>query len=140
EDADGSTRFPDALDFFGRIKHEISLSTAAHNAARFPFIDAAATLTLDTGVKNDRLIDGGYFENFSALTARDLAFSLADAPAENGRPEFVFVVIQISSDPDLKNTTGRNAAWGDKMGLGLKFAGDLDTPLAGLWNVRDGHG
>jgi hypothetical protein len=139
EEEDGRTRFPDALDFFGRIKREISLSTAAHNAARFPFIDAAGSLSLQNGVDNDRLIDGGYFENFGALTARDLVFALNSA-RQDAQSKFVFVVIQISSDPALKNSKGRSDDWADKMGFGLKFAGDLNTPLAGLWNVREGHG
>jgi hypothetical protein len=140
EDATTVSRFADTLDFFGRVKREISLSTAAHNSARFPYIDAAGTIWTDH-VKNDRIIDGGYFENFGAQTAHDLVLALADLRAAGGvNAEFVFVVIQISSDPGLELDSPRNDAWKAPMDAAINFAADIATPLAGFWDVREGHG
>ena len=140
EDSDGKTRFPRCARL---LRPHQARDQPQHGGAQCRSLSVyrrRRNADLDNGVSNDRLIDGGYFENFGALTARDLAFSLTDARAKDGQPNFVFVVIQISSDPDMKDSKGRNEDWADKMGFGLHFAGDLDTPLAGLWNVRDGHG
>ena len=67
-------RFTDALDYFTKINpyFDIAVSTAAHNSARFPYIDAAGTLETSSEGIDDRIVDGGYFENFGAGSIYDL--------------------------------------------------------------------
>ncbi len=52
-----------------------SPSTAALNSARFPFISPAGTIR-DTEEIADRIVDGGYFENYGALSAKELALAV----------------------------------------------------------------
>ena len=54
---------------------DIRLSTAATMSARFPIISPHGTLR-NGGTLVDRIVDGGYFENFGALTASELAEEL----------------------------------------------------------------
>ncbi|MEQ1577231.1 MAG: WD40 repeat domain-containing protein [Hyphomicrobium sp.] len=54
---------------------DIRLSTAATMSARFPIISPHGTLR-SGGRLVDRVVDGGYFENFGALTALELADEL----------------------------------------------------------------
>lgn len=78
-----------------RTLDDVRLSTAAHNSARFPVISPPG------GVRNrehqiiDRIVDGGYFENYGALGALELA--LAIRAVQPGLFPFVLV---ISNDPD----------------------------------------
>jgi hypothetical protein len=83
-------------DFRNKRKvDDVRLSTAAHNSARFPIISPPG------GVRNqehqiiDRIVDGGYVENYGALSALELA--LAMRAVEPGLAPFVLV---ISNDPD----------------------------------------
>ena len=76
--------------------HSFRLSTAVTVSARFPLITPAGNLRDRGGQIADRVVDGGYFENFGALTAADLARRLYR------RTDVMPFVIQISSDPDLE--------------------------------------
>ena len=130
----GSRDFPDAIDFFAWIKKEIRFSTALHNSARFPYIDAAGTLRPATE-PIDRIIDGGYFENFGAATAFDLVETLAPI-----RPDVTIYVLQIVSDPDIKGPEARDAELNETLTWGYRVASDASTPLLGFWDTRDGLG
>ena len=46
------------------------------------------------------MIDGGYFENFGALSALELAHA-ARAALKDETPKVKLVILMISSDPDL---------------------------------------
>lgn len=99
--------FLDAFDLHHLLGIDVRLSTAAHNSARFSYVSPAgrlATYPADEG--RGWVIDGGYFENFAALTALDLVrAALAAIAAEHGRDDLVRpVVIQISSDPGVGRT------------------------------------
>jgi hypothetical protein len=84
--------FVDALDGLHLLESDVRASTAAHNSARFCFISPAGNLgrrqdsagglkswtDLDSWMEvgkrwkenwNGSVIDGGYFENYGALTA-----------------------------------------------------------------------
>lgn len=126
--------FFDAVDFFGQMKHDVPVSTAIHNSARFPYIDAAGTLIVGDNGVTDRLIDGGYFENFGAGTAYDLAFYLRN------RPNLQIFILQISSDPDLRNEATRDKAWPEAASWTLNVASDATVPPTGFYNTRDGVG
>ena len=56
--------------------NDVRLSTAALNSARFPLISPAGTLHAKDGHILDRIVDGGYFENYGALSAKELALAI----------------------------------------------------------------
>src|SRR5262249_12957861 len=74
----GEKWFIDALGYFEELnpQYDIRVSTAAHNSPRFPYIDAAGTLTTAESGMTDRIVDGGYFENFGAGSLYDLLHAL----------------------------------------------------------------
>jgi hypothetical protein len=101
----------DSYDALQLLNTDIRLSTAAHNSARFTYISPAGNLSSATDATHPRhfnrgyVIDGGYFENYGAQTALELAHAAieaikADDPQHPNkvRP----VILQISSDPTLE--------------------------------------
>jgi hypothetical protein len=116
--------FIDALDGLHVLDGDVRASTAAHNSARFSYISPAGDLgrrrgpavdstgwptnweSLKTALKswrtewNGSVIDGGYFENFGALSALELARH-AKAALDEEKAQVKLVVVMISSDPDL---------------------------------------
>jgi hypothetical protein len=102
--------FLDSYDALQVLGADVRLSTAAHNSARFTYVSPAGGL-VDAQKRprnNGYVIDGGYFENFGAETALELARKAIDAieSDESINPEHKrlvkLVVLQISSDPSLK--------------------------------------
>jgi hypothetical protein len=131
--------FPDAIDFFATAKAELSFSAALHNSARFTYLDAAGNVLLPKDgkeIRNDRILDGGYFENFGADTAYDLLQALRSLGADGIRP----VILQISSDPALQDADYRDKAWAGELGGLLNIAADVTAPLVTLYQSRDAHG
>lgn len=97
--------FPAADDLLALIDRDIALSTAASLSARFPFVLPAGTLVDSAARSHGRAVDGGYFENYGAVTAADVLTEVRRAlgtDAVSVRP----IVILISSDPTLPNTVG----------------------------------
>lgn len=71
-------RFHDLLNGGGSAsgqagQRDIDLSTAALNSARFPLVSPPAEIRNASGRIADRIVDGGYFENFGVQTATALA-------------------------------------------------------------------
>jgi hypothetical protein len=113
--------FVDALDGLHVLESDVRASTAAHNSARFSYISPAGNLgrrkspaeeseswrlTAPSSWKrwlaswNGSVIDGGYFENYGALTALELARA-AEASLIEEKANVKLVILMISSDPDL---------------------------------------
>jgi len=98
---DGGRLFVDAYDFYemacpgtdGMPACDLRLSTAVALSARFPLVSPAGGITRKDGIL-DRIVDGGYFENFGAQTALELARELKKAP-HNLEP----FILQITNDP-----------------------------------------
>jgi hypothetical protein len=92
--------FIDSLDALRILGQDIRASTAAHNSARFTYVSPAG----DLGHRNGSVIDGGYFENFGALSALELAHAATRAlnGDSNEPPKVKLVILMISSDPDLE--------------------------------------
>ena len=88
--------FVDSLDALQMLGKDVQASTAAHNSARFTYVSPAGNLGSDQG----SVIDGGYFENFGALSALELAHAAMAALKDEPRP-VKLVILMISSDPDL---------------------------------------
>jgi hypothetical protein len=99
--------FLDAFDLHALVGWDLRASTAAHNSARFTYVSPAGSLHAPDGTDRGQVIDGGYFENFGAVTMRQLASqSLAAIDAYRQAstqvlPSVQPILIQISSDPGL---------------------------------------
>lgn len=106
--------FFDAFDFYDLVDGDVRLSTAANNSARFTYVQPAGTLMAHDR-NNGHILDGGYFENFGAITAGQILRQVVEhlkredgrkavdhLKREDGRSAFRPFVIQISSDPDIE--------------------------------------
>jgi hypothetical protein len=91
--------FIDSLDALHELGKDVRASTAAHNSARFTYVSPAG----DLGYKKGSVIDGGYFENYGALSALEVARA-ARVALKNERPGVKLVVLMISSDPSLESS------------------------------------
>ena len=115
--------FRHAIDLLALLQKDIRLGTAALNSARFTFVSPPATLPCSEKQKgqigflkrlfcdNGHVVDGGYFENFGAVTALQLLNAAQKSFAETTqiRP----LVILISNDhtltkPDLGTIESKN--------------------------------
>jgi hypothetical protein len=130
------------------LGHDLRLSTAAHNSARFPFVSPAGMWRDPrTGAIAGRLQDGGLFENYGAETAIELfdeacrvfacgSWSVDAGPdAFDTRPRIRPVLLLISSDPNLPadyTSSPRN--------LPLRWGYELGTTLLTYESVRNGRG
>jgi hypothetical protein len=104
--------FIDSYDALQVLNSDVRLSTAAHNSARFTYVSPAGSLinaesATESQHNRGYIIDGGYFENYGAQTALELARKAIEAiDPDHGKPKHKnkvkLVVLQISSDPTLK--------------------------------------
>jgi hypothetical protein len=76
----------------GKTPRAFSLATATTNSARFPLISPQGVLRGSDDVKVDRVVDGGFFENFGVTTANDIARVLV---ANQLKP----VILLVTNDP-----------------------------------------
>lgn len=102
--------FVDSFDQLHLLGGDVRISTAAHNSARFTYVSPAGKL----GDGKGSVIDGGYFENFGALSALEIARA-ARLALQDKSPHVKLVILMISSDPELdKNSLVRlNQVQGD---------------------------
>jgi hypothetical protein len=127
--------FRDAYDLYALISpnSEIRASTAAHTSARFTYVSPAGTLR-----DGSHLVDGGYFENFGAVTGREvLKAGLDRLGAKAARP----IAILISNDPELKAEDLPGAE--PKTPENRKretAASEILSPLRALLHTRDARG
>ena len=113
----------------GRNLNDVRLSTAALNSARFPIISPpGAVRNLDNDVV-DRIVDGGYIENYGALTAIELAIAINAL-----QPQLAPFVLVISNDPD-ENPNLNEIDVPDTV-----FLTDVFTPLQTVEKARTGRG
>jgi len=160
-----SDTFLDSFDLHVLTDIDLPLATAAHNSARFSYVSPAGRLAF-APTDGDRgwIIDGGYFENFGALTALDLARAALDGLQAAGIPDDAvnLVIVQISSDPaigriveagspprDQARLSEFQACNGESAPLGYDatldqegwFAGNqILAPLRGVMGSREAHG
>lgn len=90
--------FPDSGDFFRLVSRDISLATAVTNSARFPFVSPAGRFASPTEARDYQIIDGGYFENYGARTAWELARSIEDLNASDPSLNVVPIIVIVSND------------------------------------------
>jgi hypothetical protein len=130
--------------------NDVRLSTAALNSARFPLISPPGTIRSKDDQIIDRVVDGGYFENYGALSAKELALAI-HANDQTLAP----LVIVISNDPDDllspnddvtrnpaldKGLLVRQKTKAQKRISGPEFLTDVVTPLKTVINARTAHG
>jgi hypothetical protein len=131
--------FADASDFFSLMPTQIRVSTAANNSSRFTYFEPAGTLKKN-GEPTAHLVDGGYFENFGAGTARDLLQEVLKIAQSKGH-KLQINLVQISSDPDLLDE------WPDSCRKGprppdelLGALREILAPLVALFQTREARG
>lgn len=142
----------DAFDLFALhadAAQRMALSTAVTVAARFPYVLPAGTLRDGTacpanGEVCDRVVDGGYFENFGAATAEDLLLAMQatlgvdKAPwARAGGPRIQPIIVQISSDPELdaEDPSPKTPATSD-----ARWWAEIVAPPESLYNTQSARG
>jgi predicted acylesterase/phospholipase RssA len=115
----------------GRSNNDIRLSTAAHNSARFPIVSPPGNIRNAAHFIVDRVVDGGYMENFGVLTAFEVAQAIHGVNAD--LKPFVLV---ISNDPEepvgMQASPERAGATG--------YLSDVTSLLAAIGNTRDARG
>ena len=106
--------FLDSFDEFDLVGSDMRASTVAHNSARFTYVSPAGKLQpkrtgfFSSETSRGYIIDGGYFENYGALTALELAREArSEIEKAKGRGTVKLVVLQISSDPSLTKARTR---------------------------------
>lgn len=123
------------VDQLTELGRDLPLSTAAHNSARFPGVSPAGMWRDPSGTISGRLVDGGYFENFGADSARELLERIKAAQGDGFIDRIRPVVISISSDPTLGP---------DPAGLvrpdPVHWGYEARAILRGLFRTRNAHG
>lgn len=109
--------FAGSEDLLALLGHDVPASTAVTNSARFPFISPAGRFRSNGEPR--QVVDGGYFENYGARTAAELAEKIeqistdmvADArKAGRQMAPIVPILVVISNDAE-----------------GLRAAGDVEA-------------
>jgi hypothetical protein len=90
--------FPDSGDFIRLVARDIELATGVTNSARFPFVSPAGRFVSTTEARDYQIIDGGYFENYGARTAWELARAIEDLNAQDPTLNVVPIIVVVSND------------------------------------------
>ena len=114
----------------GHDYNDVRVSTAAHNSARFPIVSPPGNIRNAAHYVIDRIVDGGYLENFGVLTAFELAQAV-HAVSPNLAP----LVLVISNDPNepVEITSSEKAG-------ATSFLTDLSGIVYAVANTRDARG
>ena len=121
----------DRLDFHELTKQDVSVATAVHNTARFPYISAAGRLRSTNGEYLEHVVDGGYFENTGAETLLDVIEHL-----EGLKPNARFIAIILTNSPAADRAARPNTViWRDAESLGEFF-----SPFRALLQTRGARG
>jgi hypothetical protein len=99
--------FADADDFIALTKRDLPQATAVMNSARFPYLSPSGCFGLMGSLCNElkdgevkrQIIDGGYFENFGAITALELAEAIEQVAPQRYLP-IVLVISDEASIPE----------------------------------------
>jgi predicted acylesterase/phospholipase RssA len=120
-----------AANLADRAQSDLPLSTAAHNSARFPIVSPPGNIRNRAHYIIDRIVDGGYMENFGVLAAFELVQAIHAI-----RPELKPLVLVISNDPDEPVAMEQSA---DKA-QATDFLTDLTSIVAAVANTRNARG
>ena len=131
--ADVSVEEQDPIDFHALTRRDVSVATAVHNTARFPYISAAGRMRAANGENLGHLVDGGYFENTGADTLIDLLRYLKRS-ASPLSVRFIAVVI-LNTPPGEHLNDPTRIPWRETASLG-----ELFSPLRALLQTRLARG
>ena len=131
--SDVSVEEQDPIDFHALTGRDVSVATAVHNTARFPYISAAGRLRAKNGENLGHLVDGGYFENTGADTLLDLLRYLKQS-ASPLDVRFI-IVVMLNSPPELHLNDPARIPWRETASLGEAF-----SPLRALLQTRIARG
>jgi hypothetical protein len=131
--------FRDAYDFRDMIAptQDIRLSTAATMSARFPIVSPHGNIRDANGRIVDRVVDGGYFENFGASTAAELGEMLEQ------RYDLKPAIILINNEPSTSSMecveSGSVPKASDQISQTLFLSG-ISAPLYTVLGTREARG
>jgi hypothetical protein len=131
--ADVSIEEQDPIDFHALTGRDVSVATAVHNTARFPYISAAGRLRATSGENLGHLVDGGYFENTGADTLIDLLRYLKQS-ASPLSVRFIAVVL-LNTPPQARLNEPNRIPWRETATLG-----ELFSPVRALLQTRLARG
>lgn len=140
-------------DFLDVLGEDIPISTAAHNSARFPYVSPPGRWTMKISAPpgvikpmtadEQRLQDGGLFENYGAETAIEILQIAYKVIGQRLNPR----VILISSDPQrcqMRNEQDRHAVCPrlaqPSRSRAIRFAYELRSTLHTYLMTRLGRG
>ncbi len=130
--------FVHTIDFHSLIRADldVALSTAALNSARFPVISPPGSVYLSPDNIADRIVDGGYFENYGAQSALELAKAIVEV-----EPRLAPFVLVISNDPGstyAEERTARGVSTPDAREH--VWFPEATGPIGAIGTVRSGRG
>jgi hypothetical protein len=131
--SDVSVEEQDPIDFHELTGRDVSVATAVHNTARFPYISAAGRLRAKNGEHLGHLVDGGYFENTGADTLIDLLRYLKQS-ASPLSVRFIVVAL-LNTPPEHHLNDPARIPWRETASLGEVF-----SPLRALLQTRTARG
>jgi hypothetical protein len=109
-----------AGDTLSILGHDVRVSTASLNSARFPYVSPIG------GLPGQHVADGGYFENSGSATAVQIANAIATTQAfKDYQPRIVFIVI------DFRPKSRAPGEW--------RFGNELFGPPRALLATRGAH-
>jgi hypothetical protein len=130
--------FTHALDFHALIpeRKDVALSTAASNSARFPVISPPGAIQGRKSKVADRIVDGGYFENYGVESALDLAKAIVALD-----PRLAPFILVISNDPQVTlGEAGAGEGPAQPEAADTLWLGEVAGPLGAISAVRGGRG
>jgi hypothetical protein len=128
----------DADDFLASLGHDVAVSTAILNGARFPVVSPGGSFPnyqlpagrcekTGAGKVTDHILDGGYFDNAGAETLREMVHAIRALPGGAATDLDVVVVLIGYRDPNASKPTPRLAV------------NDVFAPLFGLYSSMAAH-
>jgi predicted acylesterase/phospholipase RssA len=115
--------FSDFDDVRNMLQHDVRVSTAVNNSARFTYVSPGGRIQ-----DNAHIVDGGYFENSGATSAGEV---VAAVPATVAGRRVVPVVIHIRNEPEPES---------GRLNAPNNVASETLTPVLALMNTRGARG
>jgi hypothetical protein len=137
--------FSDAYDFREMLAEattnstprSVSLATAVTNSARFPIISPPGVILKDDRSTLDRIVDGGYFENYGITTAQEVAKALKER-GEN--PLVLLITNEPLSTADAKRLSDASISPPMPKKQDSQWFSWLSSPLLALYQTRSSRG
>lgn len=126
---DSSRAMLDSRDLLDILQSDMTLASAAHNSARFPYVSPPGRVQRNDSAEFGHVVDGGYFENSGLATLREVLDVLKTRTAGGGslRP----IVIYLCNDPvACSDSALADTIVTAKRGAMVEWAGPIRALLA----------